>query len=291
MTTMSGPFNRDVAVLAKKIHELSTLSPADLEARKWEALVLLIATHASATPEGVAKASADKEARWGAKIRAEGLLSAMHPKWHLRTDDGKPPAVHAALVSALSNPHRDLRARLSALQFVAADERPALEDLVRAFVVDALRGAKGDARNEFVDIMRGRSKEWWKHPWLAVLPHDGELPPVSTLVENQGSTHDGGLYDDPADDTLLETWRSSIRTWDVDFLRDNPLAVLYTRVDTIAGAAVETAGAVVSGANEAVKGLATVLKWAPYVAAGVGVIAVTAAVVAAAGSRPTPPGA
>jgi hypothetical protein len=283
---MSQPFNRDVAVLAKKVYELSTLSLDALEARKWEALVLVMAAYGSATPEGVAKANADKEARWGDKIREEGLLSALHPKWHLRTDDGKPPAAHVALVSALTNPNRDLRARLSALQFVAESERGALDDLVRALVVDALKGAKGDARNEFVDVMRGRSTTWWKQPWLAVLPHDGQLPPVSMLIENQGATHDGGIYDDPADDTVLETWRNNINTWNVDFLRDNPLAVLYSKVDAIATTAVETAGAVASGANEAAKGLATVLKWAPYVAAGVGVIALTAVVVAAVGSRP-----
>ncbi len=282
---MSEPFNRDVAVLAKKVYELSILSPDALEARKWEALVLLMAAYASATPEGVAKANADKEARWGDKIRAEGLLSALHPKWHLRTDDGKPPAAHAALVSALTNTNRDLRARLAALQFTAENERATLDDLVRAFVVDALKGAKGDARDEFVDVVRGRSKTWWKEPWLAVLPYDGNQPPVSMLIENQGATHDGGFYDDPADDTVLETWRNSIKSWNVDFLRDNPLAVLYSKVDSVATTAVETAGAVATGANEAVKGLATVLKWAPYVAAGVSAIALTGVVLAAVKAR------
>ena len=247
---MSEPFNRDVAVLAKKVYELSTLSPEALEARKWEAVVLVIAAFSSATAEGIAKANADKEARWGDKIRAEGMLSA--------------------------------------LQFTAENERAPLEDLVRAFVVDALKGAKGDARDEFVDVMRVRSKTWWKEPWLAVLPHDGAYPPVSILIENQGATHDGGFYDDPADDTVLETWRNSIKTWNVDFLRDNPLAALYSKVDTIATTAVETAGAVATGANEAVKGLATVLKWAPYVAAGVGVIVLTSVVWTAVGSRAAP---
>jgi hypothetical protein len=64
-------------------------------------------------------------------------------------------------------------------------------------------------------------------------------------------------------------------------LRDNPLPVLYSKVDSIATTAVETAGAVATGANEAVKGLATVLKWVPYVAAGVGAIALTGVVLAA----------
>ena len=105
------------------------------------------------------------------------------------------------------------------------------------------------------------------------------------LIENQGATHDGGFYDDPADDTVLETWRNSIKSWNVDFLRDNPLAVLYSKVDSVATTAVETAGAVATGANEAVKGLATVLKWAPYVAAGVSAIALTGVVLAAVKAR------
>jgi hypoxanthine phosphoribosyltransferase len=57
-------------------------------------------------------------------------------------------------------------------------------------------------------------------------------------------------------------------------------------VETVATTAVETAGAVASGANEAAKGVARILKWAPYVAAGVGVIGLTAVVLAAAHARP-----
>ena len=121
-----------------------------------------------------------------------------------------------------------------------------------------------------------------------MLPNDGAYPPVSILIENQGATHDGGFYDDPADDTVLETWRNSIKTWNVDFLRDNPLAALYSKVETIATTAVETAGAVATGSNEAVKGLATVVKWAPYVAAGIGVIVLTSVVWTAVGARAAP---
>jgi hypothetical protein len=101
-TTMSD--NKDIAVLAKKVYELSVLPVEALDARKWEALLILNAVYSSATPEGIDKANADKAARWGAQIQQEGLLSQMHPKWHLRTDDGKPPAARHALESALSNP-------------------------------------------------------------------------------------------------------------------------------------------------------------------------------------------
>ncbi len=46
------PDNKDIAVLAKKIYELSVLPAEALEARKWEALLILNAVYSSATPEG-----------------------------------------------------------------------------------------------------------------------------------------------------------------------------------------------------------------------------------------------
>jgi hypothetical protein len=147
--------NKDIAVLAKKVYELSVLSPAELESQKWQALLILNAVYSSATPEGVAAATADRVARWGAQITAEGVLSALHPKWHLRTDDGKPPVARIALESALTNPHRDLRTRLAALQFIPPEERGPLDDLVRALAADAFSGATGDARTRYLDVMRG----------------------------------------------------------------------------------------------------------------------------------------
>lgn len=275
------PNNMDIAVLAKKVYELTTLSPQQLEERKWQALLILNAVYSSATPDGVAKANADKEARWGDAIRKEGIMSALHPKWHLRTDDGKPPVVKLALESALDNPFRDFRTRLQALQFIAPEDREPLTDVVRAFEADVYAGAKGDAREQFITTMRSISKEWFKDPWLTVLPYDGNPPPISIMIENQGETHDGGWHDDPSDDTEEEkikfAWDDAIRTWDVSFLRDNPLSQLYLTVESAASTAVETAGDVASGANEAAKGIAVILKWAPYVAAGIVVLGLTTA--------------
>ena len=278
--------NKDVAVLAKKVYELTTLTPEELEVRKWEALLIVNAGISAATPEGIAKTHADKDGRWGTQIQQEGVLSRLHPKWLLRTDDGKPPAIKHALESALDNPFRDLRTRLQTLQFVAPADREPLTDLVRAFEADAWAGARGDAREQFITTMRGISKEWFRDPWLTVLPHHGNPPPVSILIENQGPTHDGGWHDDPSDDTAWEKikfgWADAIRTWDVSFLRDNPVSQFYLTVESAATTAAETAGDVASGANEAVKGIAVILKWAPYVAAGIAVLGVTTAVLVAA---------
>ena len=278
--------NKDIAVLAKKVYELSVLPPTELESQKWQALLILNAVYSSATPEGVAAATADRVARWGAQISAEGILSALHPKWHLRTDDGKPPVAKIALESALTNPHRDLRTRLAALQFIPPEERGPLDDLVRALAADAFSGATGDARNKYLDVMRKLSTTWFKQPWLTVLPREDDLPPLSILIENQGTTNDGGIDDaDPTDDNLLG-WEHAIRTWNVDFLRDNPLAKLYVNVESAASTAAQTAGAVAGSANEAVKGIGLIVKWAPFALAGIGVVGLTALALAAADRSP-----
>ncbi len=274
--------NRDIAVFAKKVYELSVLTPEQLDAQKWEALLIVNAVYSAATPGGIAKAQADKEARWGDAIRQEGLLSALHPKWHLRTDDGKPPVIRHALESALDNPHRDLRTRLQTLQFVPPTDRETLTDLVRALISDAFGRATGEARREYLDVFHPRAEAWLKDPWLVVLPYDGQPPAVSILIENQGSEHDGGIFDNPDDYSEWEKtkfgWSEAIRTWDVDFLRDNPLAKLYVTAESAASTMAETAGDIAAGANEAAKGLASLLKWAPHAAAGFAVICLTAAV-------------
>ena len=277
------PDNRDIAVFAKRVYELSALTPEQLDARKWEALLIVNAVYSAATPDGIAKAQADKEARWGDAIRQEGLLSALHPKWHVRTDDGKPPVIKHALESALDNPRRDLRTRLQTLQFIAPADREPLTDLARALVTDAFKGATGEARNQYVDVMRSRSETWFREPWLIVLPYENQPPGVLILIDNQGSTHDGGIHDDPTDDTEWEkakfAWSDAIRTWDVDFLRDNPLAQFYLGTEAAASSAAETAADIASGAAEAAKSLSKLLRWAPHAAAVVAVISLTAAVV------------
>lgn len=284
--------NKDIAVLAKKVYELSILPTDAIDARKWEALLILNAVYSSATPAGIDLANADKEARFGDAIRQEGLLSRMHPKWHLRTDDGKPPAARFALESALTNKARNLRDRLTTLQFIAPADRPALDDLARALVSDAFNGATGEARDKYLAVARARGPSWFREPWPLVLPQDGGPAPVMVLLDNQGATYDGGLYDDPSDDSEWDrlSWANAVRDWDANFLRDNSLAKLYATVETAAGKAVETAGQVAGGANEAAKGLATILKWAPYVLAGIGAIGATAVVLAAVNrAAPTEP--
>ncbi len=268
--------NMDIAVLAKKIYELSTLTADQLEARKWEALLLISSAYNSATPDGVAKANADKEARWGDQIRKEGILSALHPKWHLRSDDGKPPVVKIALESALDNPNRDLRSRLQALMLVPPGDREPLTDLVRALNADAWDGALSEARLEYSELMRSIDKYWTKNLWLTIAPPDGS-PPILVLIDNQGVINDGSMWDlDPSDDPVIATaWDNTIRTWDIDFLRDNPLAKLYTNVTAAAETAADTAAAVAKGANESAKGIAKILGWAPYILAGIGTLGLT----------------
>ena len=280
--------NKDIAVLAKKVYELSVLPVAELDARKWEALLILNAVYSSATPEGVAAANADKETRWHTQIAAEGLLAALHPKWHLRTDDGKPPAARFALASALDNPHRDLRTRLATLLLVAPADRPPLTDLARALLTDAWDGATGDARVQFSQTMRGISTTWTKDPWLTVLMHDGSSP-LSILIEHQGITNDGGIFDDdPMDDTLAANWNRAIHNWDIDFLRDNSFAQLFTAMPGTVSSVAEAAGNVAKGALEATKGIAKLLTWTPYILGGIGILGATTFIVLASNQRSNP---
>jgi hypothetical protein len=283
--------NKDIAVLAKKVYELSVLPVAELEARKWEALVVLNAVYSSATKDGIDKANADKEARWGDKIRAEGVLFMLHPKWHLRTDDGRPPSARFALQSALTNPSRDLRARLAALMSIPEADRGPLTDLVRALNADAWDGALTDARRKYGDVLHGIDKRWTKNPWLTVLPHEGS-PPIQILIDNQGTINDGSLFDkDATDDPLLTKWGDAIVRWDVDFLRDNPLAQLFLAVESGVTKAVDTAGDLADGANQAAKGLARILAWAPYVAGGIVTLGLATLIVSASRRAPAPAGA
>ena len=273
--------NEDIAILAQKVYELSTLPLAELDARKVEAFLIVNNIYSSATKEGVAKANADKAARFGAQIEKEGLLAALHPKWHLRTDDGKPPAAKWALESALNNPHRNLLDRLATLLLIPPGDRPQLRDLALALEVEAWGGATADARVQFGTVMGDISKTWTKDPWLTVLPHGDQPPPVMILINNQGETNDGGIFDDdPSDDPY---WATAIRTWDVDFLRDNPLAQFYLKAEAVAETAAktattaaDTAAEVAKAANSLALGLAKLVKYAPYAAA---VVAATVIVV------------
>jgi hypothetical protein len=281
--------NKDIAILANKIYELSALPVAEIEARKWEALLILNAVYSSATKEGIAQANADKEARWGDKIREEGILYYLHPKWHLRTDDGKPPAARFALASAIGNPNRDLRTRFAALALIPPADREPLTDLVRALNAAAFDGATTDAKVEYSRAMGRISKKWTSDPWLTMLPHEGAQPAILILLDNQGETNDGSIFDkDPSDDPFFAT---AIRTWDIDYLRDNPLARFYTKFETAATKVVDTATDVADSSLDAAKALAKVIAWAPYVVAGIATLGLTTYAVSTAlrqGAAPAP---
>jgi len=278
--------NQDIAALAKKVVQLSLLSPAELEERRWEALLILGAIYGSATPEGTAVAKKSLDARWGAEIAKAGLLSALvDPRWHLRTDDGKPPVVQLALISALENPTRTLSTRLLALTQVPPDEREPMTDLVRALTADAFAGATGAAKSTYIDAMRevGAIGPPSK-PWLAVLPRGNKGPPIQILLDDQGiGANDGSVYDKDASDDPL--WETAIRTWDVDFLRDNPLAQAFLATADVADAVIEVASDTVNSAGDGLRIIATLIRWAPWIAAATAVagLAVTTVVIVRAG--------
>jgi hypothetical protein len=223
-TTM--PDNKDIAVLAKKVYELSVLPAEALDARKWEALLILNAVYSSATPEGIDKANADKAARWGAQIEQEGLLSRMHPKWHLRTDDGKPPAARHALESALSNPTRDLRARLATLQFIAPADRPPLDDLARALISDAFNGARARPASSTSTSRAPAARTGFASPGRSCSRKTAGCRPscCSSTTRARPTTAASTTTPPPTTGMGPLSWANAVRTWNVDFLRDNPLA-------------------------------------------------------------------
>ncbi len=238
--------NEDIKALAKRAFELSQLPAKQRDAYRWEALAVNGVLVGAATPEGVAKGQAELEARFGPQIRAQGLAAILDPWWLLRRDDERPPVISVFVESALSNPNRPLASVLGSFAAVEPDKRAALTDQVRAFLGRAFAGALADARNRYVDLMRSRPEfKWPRDPWAAVLPYEKNPPPASILVDGQGEDHDGGIYDNPEDDTALEKikfgWQDAVRTWDPWILKYNPPALFYQGVAGAASAGVDVA--------------------------------------------------
>ncbi len=96
--------NEDIKALAKLAYELAQLPEGERAARKWEAVSLCGQIIRTATPAGLAAAQAALEARWGDKIRAQGLAALVDPWWYLRADDGQPPVIAGLIESAMTNP-------------------------------------------------------------------------------------------------------------------------------------------------------------------------------------------
>ncbi len=247
--------NEDIRALAKLAYELAQLPEPARAARKWEAIAVCGQIITAATPAGLAAAQAALEARWGDKIRAQGLAALADPWWYLRSDDGKPPVIAGLIESALRNPDRPLASVLRSFAAVEPDKRAALTEQVRAFLARAFAGALGEARLRYVDVMRSRPEfQWPRDPWAAVLPYPQNDPPAQILVDNQGKDHDGGRFDDPDDDTAWEKVKfgvqDAISAWGPTLLQYNPPALFYQGV---AGAAEAGAEAVKEPLREAAK--------------------------------------
>jgi hypothetical protein len=186
----------------------------------------------AATPAGLTAAQAALEARWGAQIRAQGLAALLDPWWYLRADDGQPPVIAGLIESAMTNPNRPLASVLRSFAAVEPDKREALTDQVRAFLGRAFAGALGEARLRYVDVMRSRPEfNWPRDPWAAVLPYVQNDPPAQILVDHQGEDHDGGMFDDPDDDSAWEKLKFGVQeaawAWGPTLLQYNPPALFY----------------------------------------------------------------
>ena len=240
--------NEDIKALAKQAYELAHLPEHERPEHRWEAIAVVGQIMGAATPAGLAAAQAAMETRWGDKIRAQGLAALIEPWWYLRSDDGQPPVIAGLIESAMTNPDRPLASVLRSFAAVEPAKREPLTDQVRAFLGRAFAGALGDARMRYVDVMRSRPEfNWPKDPWAAVLPYPQNDPPAQILVDNQGKDHDGGMFDDPTDDTPLEKLkfeaRDALWTWGPALLQYNPPALLYQGVAGAAEAGAKAASA------------------------------------------------
>lgn len=224
--------NEDIKALAKQAFELAQLPESERPVRKVEALTVNGQIAGAATPAGFAAAQSELEARWGAKIRAQGLAAIVDPWWLLRSDDGKPPVIAGLIESAMTNPNRPLDSVLRSFAAIEVEKRDTLTDQVRAFLARAFEGALAEARLRYVDVMRSRPEfNWPRDPWAAVLPYVQNDPPAQILVDNQGKTHDGGMFDDASDDTAWEKVKFGAQdlawTWGPALLKYNPPALFY----------------------------------------------------------------
>ena len=254
--------HEDIKALAKQAYELAQLPEPERAARKWEAVAVCGQIVSAATPAGLTAAQTALEARWGAQIRAQGLAALVDPWWYLRADDGQPPVIAGLIESAMTNPNRPLASVLRSFAAVEPDKREALTEQVRAFLGRAFAGALGEARLRYVDVMRSRPEfNWPKDPWAAVLPYPQNDPPAQILVDNQGKDHDGGMFDDPTDDTPLEKLkfeaRDALWTWGPALLQYNPPALLYQGVAGAAEAGAKAASAPLKEAAQLAKLLIT----------------------------------
>ena len=254
--------NEDIKALAKRAFELAQLPESERPARKLEALTVNGQIAGAATAAGFAAAQSELEARWGAKIRAQGLAAIVDPWWLLRSDDGKPPVIAGLIESAMTNPNRPLDSVLRSFAAIEVDKRDTLTDQVRAFLARAFEGALVEARMRYVDVMRSRPEfNWPRDPWAAVLPYVQNDPPAQILVDNQGKTHDGGMFDDASDDTAWEKVKFGAQdlawTWGPALLKYNPPALFYQGAAEGAKAAAKAAKEPVEEAARFVKTLIT----------------------------------
>ena len=281
-------FHAEVAALAKLAAAYSTMTPEAFDKRNWEALFLVNAALNGATEEGRAATKAELYQRWQKEWEREGsgFLGPAQAKWYYRTSDGKPPVIRLALDSALRNPDRTLRARLQLLQSIPPERRADFTEALRVLYGDIAAGA-GAANHAIAPKMRAINRElygdenWFDRPWLTILPYKGEPAPIEILM-----AHQVGLKADqeptPEELALRERqgpWLRAIASWDLTFLRDNPLSQFYVNVTGaaagVAGVAAGAAGAAASATKAAAtttKVVAAVLDtapiWAPIAVVG-----------------------
>jgi hypothetical protein len=177
--------NKDIAVLAKKVYELSVLPVRSSTPASGRRCSSSTRSTARRPPRASTRPTPTRSARWGAAIRRRAFSPACTPSGTCAptTASRRPPATPSSRPSQTRA--RDLRARLATLQFIAPADRPPLEDLARALISDAFNGAKGEAREQYLDAARSRGPTGFASPGRSC-SREGGPPPVMILIDNQG---------------------------------------------------------------------------------------------------------
>jgi hypothetical protein len=167
--------------MAKKIYELSTLTPDELEARTWEAFLIINAVISSATPAGIDKMNVDKEARWGDQIRKEGLMSALKPEVvfaqrRRQAADHQDRPRERARQPEPRHANPPAGADVHPARGAGAPDRPG-PCAGRRGVRRVHERGQGKSTSS---VVRPLSATWFKEPWLTIFPPDGRRRPCSS---------------------------------------------------------------------------------------------------------------
>lgn len=232
--------------IAAEVEQITSMAYAlsQVPVDKWsteqsvQAFFILLFASLGASEAARQEARQLVEQRYGPQIQGQAVIG---PSWYFRIDQpGQVPAIAGLLKSLAANPNRPAVDILDAFQKTPPENREAQTPMLKAFLVRLMDGATGEGNQKFTELIHQVDAYWIKNPWLAVEPFNGTVPAM-ILIQYQGIDHSGGMYDDPADDTLWEIAKNNffkaVDDWGPPLLQYNPAALFYDKVTDVAAEA------------------------------------------------------